>query len=262
MRCRQSGREDVLNSFLTEWERWAAELLENCLSFPLLAYYRSQHDNQSWLAALTAILDTCTLEICGHSDAGRYQARLTFAIARHAAVDISLVFRIKPVPTETNRLPSGELDRLRIPFQIGRPRLSRRPRDRGAPGRAAGHVRAVRQWPRTILPVPVARLFSRAAEGRQLADEHMDAPHSRHQRSDGTGAQANTSCDWARQEVAERAELKRRRLGQAREASLSQPTERTISRYVLAVSFATGGIMNFADPDVAKPHVRCDGTAS
>jgi Ion channel len=117
MRCRQSGREDVLNSFLTEWERWAAELLENCLSFPLLAYYRSQHDNQSWLAALTAILDTCALEICGHSDAGRYQARLTFAIARHAAVDISLVFRIKPIPPETNRLPSGELERLRSLFK-------------------------------------------------------------------------------------------------------------------------------------------------
>ena len=97
----RSGRDDVLNSFLTEWERWSAELLESCLSFPMLGYYRSQHDNQSWLAALTAILDTCALEICGHSDAGRYQARLTFAIARHAAVDLSLVFRINPVAPET-----------------------------------------------------------------------------------------------------------------------------------------------------------------
>ncbi len=115
-RCPRSNRDAVLNSFLAEWERWSAELLENCLSFPMLAFYRSQHDNQSWLAALTAILDTCALEICGHSDTDRYQARLTFAIARHAAVDLSLVFKIDPAPLETDRLPSGELERLRTKF--------------------------------------------------------------------------------------------------------------------------------------------------
>jgi hypothetical protein len=117
IRCRQSGREEVLNSFLAEWEKWSAELLESCLTFPMLAYYRSQHDNQSWLAAMTAILDTCALEICGHSDAGRYQARLTFAIARHAAVDLSLVFRINPVAPERDRLPTSELERLRALFK-------------------------------------------------------------------------------------------------------------------------------------------------
>jgi hypothetical protein len=116
-RCPRSDRDAVLNSFLAEWERWSAELLENCLSFPMLAYYRSQHDNQSWLAALTAILDTCALEICGHSDSDRYQARLTFAIARHAAVDLSLVFKISPVPPETERLPSDGLNRLRELFK-------------------------------------------------------------------------------------------------------------------------------------------------
>jgi hypothetical protein len=115
-RCPRSDRDAVLNSFLAEWERWCAELLENCLSFPMLAFYRSQHDNQSWLAALTAILDTCALEICGHSDSDRYQARLTFAIARHAAVDLSLVFKIDPAPLETDRLPSKELERLRTKF--------------------------------------------------------------------------------------------------------------------------------------------------
>ncbi len=117
IRSRQSGRDEVLNSFLTEWEKWSAELLESCLTFPMLAYYRSQHDNQSWLAAMTAILDTCALEICGHTDTGRYQARLTFAIARHAAVDLSLVFRIDPIAPQTDRLPTGELERLRALFK-------------------------------------------------------------------------------------------------------------------------------------------------
>lgn len=111
-RCQQSKRPDVLNSLLLEWEIWSAELLESCLSFPVLAFYRSQHDNQSWLAALTAILDTTALQISGFSGADQYQARLTFAIARHTAVDLCLVFRIRPQPPEPNRLPSGNCQRL------------------------------------------------------------------------------------------------------------------------------------------------------
>ena len=42
---------------LAEWERWAAELLESHVSYPILCYYRSQHDNQSWLSALVAVLE-------------------------------------------------------------------------------------------------------------------------------------------------------------------------------------------------------------
>jgi hypothetical protein len=117
LRARQSGNQDAINSFLIEWEHWSAELLESCLSFPMLGYYRSQHDNQSWLAALTAILDTCAIEICGCADAGRYQARLTFAIARHAAVDLSLVFRIDPIPPSPNRLTDADLEQLVAPFK-------------------------------------------------------------------------------------------------------------------------------------------------
>lgn len=117
-RSRQAGGDEVLNSFLAEWERWSAELLESCLTFPMLAFYRSQHDNQSWLAALTAILDTCALEISGRSNSKNYQSRLTFAIARHAAVDLSLVFKIDPVAPEADRLPSEELARLRAAFRV------------------------------------------------------------------------------------------------------------------------------------------------
>jgi hypothetical protein len=51
--------------FLVEWERWAADLLESYPSFPVLSYYRSQHENQSWVGALTAILDTSSLLIAG-----------------------------------------------------------------------------------------------------------------------------------------------------------------------------------------------------
>ena len=84
--------------FLVEWERWAADLLESHISFPVLSYYRSQHENQSWVGALTAILDTSALLIAGVEGPDGYQARLTFAMARHAAVDLALVFQTPPLP--------------------------------------------------------------------------------------------------------------------------------------------------------------------
>jgi hypothetical protein len=96
---------------LLEWERWAAELLESHLSYPVLSYYRSQHDNQSWVAALTMILDTTALAIAGIDGADGYHARLTFAMARHAAVDLGLTFQQPPQPP-ADRLPKEELARL------------------------------------------------------------------------------------------------------------------------------------------------------
>src|SRR5262249_34012551 len=65
LRLARTERVDAVEPFLAEWERWAAELLESQLSFPVLSYYRSQHDNQSWLAALTTVLDTCAFLIAG-----------------------------------------------------------------------------------------------------------------------------------------------------------------------------------------------------
>jgi len=104
----------VLDRFLEEWERWAAELLESHVSFPLLSYYRSQHDNQSWLAALTAILDTATLVIAGAKDVDLFQARLTFATARHAVVDLAQVYHVPPIEPDPDRLPPDQLRRLRV----------------------------------------------------------------------------------------------------------------------------------------------------
>jgi hypothetical protein len=99
--------------FLVEWERWAADLLESHISFPVLSYYRSQHENQSWVGSLTAILDTSALLLAGVDGPDSYQARLTFAMARHAAVDLALVFQTPPLPPQPDRIPEGEFARLR-----------------------------------------------------------------------------------------------------------------------------------------------------
>jgi len=104
---------DTLRELLKEWELWSAELMESHLSYPVLAYFRSQHDNQSWIASLTAILDTCALIMVGVEGACERQAELTFAIARHAVVDLSQVFGTSPRPLPQDRLPAAELRRIR-----------------------------------------------------------------------------------------------------------------------------------------------------
>jgi len=104
---------EALRQLLYDWERWSAELLESHLSFPALAYYRSQHDSQSWLSALTAVLDVCALIIVGLEGACEHQARLTFAIARHAVVDLAFVFKAPPRAPDRDRLSEEELLRLR-----------------------------------------------------------------------------------------------------------------------------------------------------
>ena len=86
--------------------------MESHLSYPVLAFFRSQHDNQSWIAALTAILDSCALLKLGLEGSCRRQAELTFAIARHAAVDLSQVFKTSPRALALDRLPPEELGRL------------------------------------------------------------------------------------------------------------------------------------------------------
>jgi len=103
---------DGLDSMLRDWEQWSAELLESHLSYPVLAYFRSQHDNESWLGALTTILDASALVMAGLKGCSSSQARLTFAMARHAVVDLSQVFNTRPDSRSANRLDALELQRL------------------------------------------------------------------------------------------------------------------------------------------------------
>jgi Ion channel len=106
------GASEALMVLLEEWERWSAELLESHISYPLLCYFRSQHNNQSWISALTAVLDTCALLIAGVQGHQARQAQLTFAMARHAMIDLSQIFSLQPVKDFPDRLPPERYDQL------------------------------------------------------------------------------------------------------------------------------------------------------
>lgn len=110
---RQDGHAGTYERMLASWERWAAELMESHLSYPVLAYYRSQHQNQSWLAALTTILDVSAFLSASAEGPIARQARLTFAMGRHAVVDLAQVFRAPPRAPGQDRLLAEALSRMR-----------------------------------------------------------------------------------------------------------------------------------------------------
>ena len=107
----------VLDEVLRGWERWAAELLESQISYPVLTFFRSQHSNQSWLGALTTMLDVSSLVLTGIEGVHPGQAKLTFAMARHAAVDLAQVVNARYDPAWPDRLPDTEHEALRAALE-------------------------------------------------------------------------------------------------------------------------------------------------
>jgi len=102
---------------LRDWERWAAELLEAQISYPVLTFFRSQHSNQSWLGALTTMLDVSSLVLTGIEGVQPGQARLTFAMARHAAVDLAQVVNARYDPAWPDRLSDYEFEQLQAALE-------------------------------------------------------------------------------------------------------------------------------------------------
>jgi hypothetical protein len=102
----------MLAGFLKDWEFWCSDLLESHISYPTVAFFRSQHQKQSWVSALACVLDLSALIEVGIEGIPTWQAHVTFAIARHAAVDLAQVFRVRMDAGE-DRLPDNEFDRMR-----------------------------------------------------------------------------------------------------------------------------------------------------
>jgi hypothetical protein len=111
---RSAGREGwpAVNRYLGGWETWVAELMETHLAYPVLAYFRSQHVNQNWLAAMCTVLDACAFTIAAAPAGTVDSARFTFAIARHAVADLSYSFHAGPTPPREERLPAADLQAL------------------------------------------------------------------------------------------------------------------------------------------------------
>ncbi len=104
---------DSLDPFLQSWEQWSADLLGSYLSYPVLAFFRSQHENASWLTSLTMVLDVCALVIVGLDEVRPGPAQRTLGMGRHVLVDLSQIFDTRPHSPSIDRLPPGDLQELR-----------------------------------------------------------------------------------------------------------------------------------------------------
>ncbi|MDQ6824351.1 MAG: potassium channel family protein [Candidatus Eremiobacteraeota bacterium] len=84
---------DDLPRLFVQGQTWSAEVLDNHLAYPVLAYFRSSHIDVSWLAALGAVLDAATLVISTIDQLPKGQAVLMQSIGAHLTHDLSKYFR-------------------------------------------------------------------------------------------------------------------------------------------------------------------------
>src|SRR5579864_3575274 len=91
---RKYGLEDELPRLFSDWEKWAAEVHDSHLAYPMLAYFRSSHDNESWVSALGAALDASTLLLTTVIDGPRGPAKMMWGMGIHLVEDLSHFFRI------------------------------------------------------------------------------------------------------------------------------------------------------------------------
>jgi hypothetical protein len=90
---------DELGTTFSHFELWTAEMLDSHLAYPILPFFRSSHDGQSWVSALGAVLDAATLlttvipEDCGEQSQllrkSRASAEMMYSIGCHALVDLT-----------------------------------------------------------------------------------------------------------------------------------------------------------------------------
>jgi hypothetical protein len=88
------GMAKDLPTLFADWEKWAAEVLDSHIAYPLLAYFRSSHDNESWVSALGAVLDATTLVLTTVVDGPHGPAKMMFAMGTHLVEDLGRFFQM------------------------------------------------------------------------------------------------------------------------------------------------------------------------
>lgn len=107
--------DELATTFMT-CEVWSAEILESHRAFPLLPFFRSSHDSESWVGALGAVLDAATLVLTVLEDGPKGAAHMMYGLGSHTVLDIAHFFN----------LPHGkEVDVERAEFDEARRRLTK-----------------------------------------------------------------------------------------------------------------------------------------
>lgn len=83
-----------VNPIMRESQQWIAEVMETHLAYPVLTYFRSSHDDESWVGTLGALLDASTLLITTCDLDHRGQAEITLRIGAHLVRDFTGFFAL------------------------------------------------------------------------------------------------------------------------------------------------------------------------
>jgi hypothetical protein len=102
-RMGSAGVASSLPELFAEWERWAADVLESHMSYPLLALFRSPHDDTSWITSLGSVLDAATLILTSVEDEPDERARLLYGTGVHTVEDLFYYFRLSERETMIQR---------------------------------------------------------------------------------------------------------------------------------------------------------------
>jgi hypothetical protein len=92
-----------LPDLFVQWERWAVEVLDSHIAYPLLGFFRSSHDNLSWISALGSVLDAASLVLTTISGVPRGEAKLFKRVGTHLVEDIFYLGFQAGVPTALDR---------------------------------------------------------------------------------------------------------------------------------------------------------------
>jgi hypothetical protein len=71
-----------------------ADVLETHMSYPILALFRSPHDNTSWVTALGSVLDAATLILTTVEGEPDERAKLLYGTGVHAVEDLFYYLRL------------------------------------------------------------------------------------------------------------------------------------------------------------------------
>jgi Ion channel len=104
-----SRTSEDLSPLMIDAQHWAASVMESHLAYPMLGFFRSSHDDQSWVGTLGTLLDGATLMMTTLDGVRDGQARIFYNVGRHATVDLSRYFRVG-VPDERVGIERSEFD--------------------------------------------------------------------------------------------------------------------------------------------------------
>ena len=184
LRAAHSRDHDTIRRFLQDLEQWSAEVLESHLSFPVLSFYRSQHDNQSWVAALTASLDACALMIAMLKDMAHYQGSSRSRWLDMRRLTWRLVFHVPPQPLDDSRCQGDAMAKLREALQAAGLSLH----EEAVAAAKFAELRDVRAVPAkfgALFRLRGAAGVARHRSRGQLANQRLDAAHRGDQQAVG-----------------------------------------------------------------------------